>query len=92
MVPQDLEKLLNKRDVSTEKVEKAEQLTALWISAYFDEVARVESFFNDKLEELIDSFILMQDRFRLKAELYLSEKDEKELKKKKKKELQDVDP
>jgi hypothetical protein len=24
MVPQDLEKLLNKRDVSTEKVEKAE--------------------------------------------------------------------
>jgi hypothetical protein len=34
----------------------------------------------------------MQDRFRLKAELYLSEKDEKELKKKKKKELQDVDP
>ena len=49
---------------------KSEQLVAIWISAYFDEINRVENFFMSKLKELVEHFILMQDQFRVKADLY----------------------
>lgn len=62
-------------------------MTAIWISAYLDEISRVETFFVNKLDTLVDEFILMQDKFRLKSELYETEqliKLKKELKKKEK--------
>ena len=43
-----------------------------------------------KLNELINQFILMQDKFRLKAELYETEKQEKEAKRLKKEQEKNV--
>lgn len=62
----------------------SEELAAIWISSYLDEINRVETFFLTKIEELVNQFILMQDKFRLKSELYETEKTakkQKELKK-----------
>jgi hypothetical protein len=48
----------------------------------------VESFFGMKMDMLVDEFILMQDKFRLKSELYETEQEVK--KKKKQKKLEEV--
>lgn len=40
--------------VETDTLIASEELTAIWISAYLDEINRVETFFNTKLEELIN--------------------------------------
>lgn len=37
----------------------SEELTAMWISAYLDEIQRVEAFFTQKLDSLVNEFILM---------------------------------
>ncbi len=52
-------------------------MAAIWISSYLDEINRVETFFQSKIEELVNQFILMQDKFRLKSELYETDKSAK---------------
>jgi hypothetical protein len=82
----DIDILMTKQEMNADQLLASEELTAIWISSYLDEINRVESFFNAKLEELINQFILMQDKFRLKSELYETEKSakkQKELKKQK---------
>ena len=68
---------MNDKEVDEEVLVASEQLTAIWISAYLDEIERVETFFTNKIEELVNHFILMQDRFRLKQEYYETAESEK---------------
>lgn len=70
----DMDMLMADDFVSPEMLRASEELTAIWISSYLDEVQRVETFFLAKIEELINQFILMQDKFRLKGELYEEKK------------------
>lgn len=82
----DIAILMTGQEMNADQLLASEELTAIWISSYLDEINRVESFFTAKLEELINQFILMQDKFRLKSELYETEKSakkQKELKKQK---------
>jgi hypothetical protein len=46
----------------------SEELTVDWIHAFLDEVYRVEDFFKGKQNELINSFIGLQDKFRIKTD------------------------
>jgi hypothetical protein len=77
MVPEikakDVDILLKETEFDAEILHASEEVTAMWISSYLDEISRVESFFEKKLESLITEFILMQDKFRLKSELYETE-------------------
>ena len=63
IVPQlnqkQLDILMAENQVSNDVLIASEQLTAIWISSYLDEIDRVEHFFTTKLEELINHFILM---------------------------------
>ena len=68
---------LQKRDVANMQpderdavIEEAERLTIEWIHAYLDEVYRIDDFFKTKQTELINSFIQLQDKFRIKTEKY----------------------
>ena len=48
---------------------KSENLTVEWIHAFLGEVQRVDDFFSKKQNELIDQFITLQDKFRIRTEL-----------------------
>lgn len=68
---------LQKRDVANMQpderdavIEEAERLTIEWVHAYLDEVYRIDDFFKTKQTELINSFIQLQDKFRIKTEKY----------------------
>ena len=68
---------LQKRDVANMQpderdavIEEAERLTIEWIHAFLDEVYRIDDFFKTKQTELINSFIGLQDKFRIKTEKY----------------------
>ena len=68
---------LQKRDVANMQpderdavIEEAERLTIEWIHAFLDEVYRIDDFFKTKQTELINSFIQLQDKFRIKTEKY----------------------
>jgi hypothetical protein len=50
---------MNQSITNDDTLSASEELTALWISSYLDEINRVENFFNSKLNELINQFILM---------------------------------
>jgi hypothetical protein len=69
MNEKDIDILMSSNDVEKSVLVASEELTAIWISNYLDEINRVEKFFLFKISELIDQFILMQDKFRLKSEL-----------------------
>jgi len=55
-------------DERDDSVLQSEELTVDWIHAFLDEVYRVEDFFKGKQEELINSFIGLQDKFRIKTD------------------------
>lgn len=57
-----------------------------------EEIARIEHFFLQKQNELINQFILLQDKFRIKADLYENEKQDKQKKKQKKEQEALQDP
>ena len=68
---------LNKKDLANmipderdEFVIQAEELTIGWLHAFLDEVYRVDAFFNEKQIELINSFIGLQDKFRIKTDYH----------------------
>ena len=41
-----------------------------WIDRFLQEVDHVEEFYKKKLNELIESFIKVQEKFRYRAEIY----------------------
>ena len=68
---------LQKRDLANMQpderdavIEEAERLTIEWIHAFLDEIYRIDDFFKNKQTELINSFIQLQDKFRIKTEKY----------------------
>ena len=70
--------------VDQEVLEQSKELATIWIAAYLEEINRIEQFFLQKQNDLINQFILLQDKFRIKAELYENEKQEKKAKREKK--------
>jgi len=75
---------LLKPDENDEIQVLSEQMTCDWIGLYLAEMTQVESFFVNKLEDLISQFIQLQDKFRIKADRYEDEKANKDSKKAKK--------
>ena len=68
---------LKKKDVENmqpderdDVVEYSEQLTVEWVHAFLDEIYRIDDFFKKKQTELIDNFIGLQDKFRIRTEKY----------------------
>lgn len=68
---------LKKKDVENmkpgerdEAIEEAERLTIEWVHAFLDEVYRIDDFFKSKQNELINNFIGLQDKFRIRTEKY----------------------
>ena len=66
---------LKKRDVRNMKpdtrdarVALSEQVVVEWIHAFLDEIYRTDDFFKNKQIELINSFIALQDKFRIRIE------------------------
>lgn len=57
-----------------ELIKKSENETFKWITAFLNEVDRIEQFFIAKQNDLINQFILLQDKFRIQAEMYEDEK------------------
>ena len=49
----------------------SEELTVQWVHAFLEEIERIEFFFKSKQEELINEFIHLQDKFRMKTDHYL---------------------
>lgn len=73
--PKDLKLMI--RDSQDENLrEDSEQLTVEWIHAFMDEIYRIDNFFQSKQTELIDNFIALQDKFRLKTQRQQDEQDE----------------
>lgn len=75
---------MSSNDVDQVVLEQSKELATIWIAAYLEEINRIEQFFLQKQNDLINQFILLQDKFRIKAELYENEKQEKKAKKDKK--------
>lgn len=59
----------------------SEELAFEWIEFFLSDVNRIERFFLDKKDSLINEFIAMQERFRLKSNQYEDNKP-KNMKKK----------
>ena len=56
-------------DEVDEAVELSEKLTIEWIHAYMEEVDRIQRFFTNKENALINDFISLQDKFRIRTDL-----------------------
>ena len=74
---EDLIPKLSKKDLANmrpderdEATEEAERLTIEWVHAFLDEVYRIDDFFKTKQNELINNFIGLQDKFRIRTEKY----------------------
>ena len=80
-------------DVHDEVIELSESLTIDWVHAFLEEMNKIENFFVKKQDELINEFIGLQDKFRIKTDVHEQEKqkerDKKEKKDKKKKKDKD---
>ena len=59
-----------KPDERDEIIEYSEALTVEWIHHFLDEMYRIDDFFKNKQNELINNFIGIQDKFRIKTEKY----------------------
>ena len=46
-------------------------MTIQWLHAFLEEIERIEHFFQSKQEELINDFIHLQDKFRMKTDHHL---------------------
>ena len=57
-------------DEVDETIELSEQLTIDWVHAYMEEINRIDSFFTTKQDALINEFISLQDKFRIKTDLH----------------------
>ena len=57
-------------DERDEVVQQSEQLTVEWIHAFLDEIYRIDDFFKTRQLELINNFIGLQDKFRIRTEKY----------------------
>ena len=57
-----------KPDERDDVIEYSEQLTVEWIHAFLDEIYRIDDFFKARQTELINNFIGLQDKFRIKTE------------------------
>ena len=57
-------------DERDEIVGYSEQLTIEWVHAFLDEIYRIDDFFKKKQTELINNFIGLQDKFRIRTEKY----------------------
>ena len=62
---------------------ESENLTVQWVHAYLEEIERIEKFFQSKQYELIDQFINLQDKFRMKTDQHLQQQQQ-DLEKKRK--------
>ena len=67
-----------------EVAEDSNKFTTEWIHAWLVEVERIDKFFCTKRDVLIDEFILLQDKFRIKTDIHEQDR-QKALKKQKKK-------
>ena len=56
-------------------------MTIEWIHAFLDEIYRIDDFFREKQDDLINEFISLQDKLRMKSEKF-SKKANKDKKKK----------
>jgi acyl-CoA reductase-like NAD-dependent aldehyde dehydrogenase len=54
-------------DEEDEVFKCSEEMTFEWIEMFLSDVNRIERFFTDKKEQLINEFIVMQEKFRLKS-------------------------
>ena len=68
---------LKKKDIQNmipdevdETIELSEQLTIDWVHAYMEEINRIDNFFMTKQDALINEFISLQDKFRIKTDLH----------------------
>ena len=64
MSKEDIKNLENEND---EIHQISEEMAFEWIELFLSDVNRVERFFTDKKESLINEFIAMQERYRLKS-------------------------
>ena len=55
----DFDILISKTDIKDEVLKQSEELATLWISAYLEEIDRIENFFLQKQNDLINQFILL---------------------------------
>lgn len=55
-------------DERDDQVMFAEELTVKWVHTFLDEIYRIEDFFKSKQTELINQFIGLQDKFRIKTD------------------------
>ena len=77
----DLVPKLNKKDIinmvpdaADEVIEQSEILTVDWVHAFLEEINRIEGFFINKQDDLINEFIALQDKFRIKTDFHEQEK------------------
>lgn len=61
-------------DEEDEVFKCSEEMTFEWIEMFLSDVNRIERFFTDKKEQLINEFIVMQEKFRLKSNQYENKK------------------
>ena len=57
-------------DERDETTDYSESQTIEWIHAFLDEIYRVDDFFSTTQKNLIDQFIMLQDKFRIKTDAY----------------------
>ena len=57
-------------DERDEVTAQSEQLCIEWIHAFLDEIYRIDDFFTARQKDLIDEFIGLQDKFRVRTEQY----------------------
>ena len=64
MVPDKRDKIL----------EYSERWANEWLQAFFSELKRINNFFNSKQDDLINDFIILQDKFRIKTDYHIFER------------------
>ena len=78
------------RDEEDEIMELSEELAFDWVNKYLMEVDHSNAFYETKLKELIEEFIQLQEKFRIRSQIYQDDKTakkEKDAKKAKKEKL-----
>ena len=55
-------------------------MTIEWIHAFLDEIYRIDDFFREKQDDLINEFISLQDKLRMKSEKFSKKANRKDKK------------
>jgi len=67
--------LINLEETDNDVVfQVSQELAYEWIELFLSDVNRIEKFFSNKKESLINEFINMQEKFRLKSHNYEDKK------------------